>query len=67
MRSAEIGIRATTVAHTRPRYFTPKTFWIYRPRLSSHIFGVALRIILAQTTVADCGAAGLGHRGTVLL
>ena len=34
--------------YTRPRYLTLGTSWIYRPRLSSPIFGVALRIILAQ-------------------
>ena len=36
--------------YTRPRYFTLGTSWIYRPRLSSPIFGVALRIILAHTS-----------------
>ena len=37
--------------YTRPRYLTLGTSWIYRPRLSSPIFGVALRIILAQTAL----------------
>ena len=35
--------------YTRPRYFTLGTSWIYKPRSSSPIFGVALRIILAHT------------------
>ena len=40
---------AIHVSYVRPRYFTPGTSWIYRPRLSSPVFGVALRIILAHT------------------
>ena len=35
--------------NTRLRYLTLGTSWIYRPRLSSPTFGVALRIILAHT------------------
>ena len=35
--------------YNRPRYFTLGTSWIYRPRLSSPIFEVALQIILAHT------------------
>lgn len=38
--------------HTRVRIFSPRSFWINRPRLSSPVLGVALRIILAQTTHA---------------
>ena len=35
--------------YTRPCYCTLGTSWIYRPCLSSPIFGVAPRIILAQS------------------
>ena len=38
--------------YTRPRYYTLGTSWIYRPRLSSPVFRVALRIILAPPPYA---------------
>ena len=47
--------------YTRPRYLTLGTSWIYRPRLSSPIFGVALRIILAQTSAVIAGSLGQGE------
>ena len=43
--------------YTGPQYCILGTSWIYRPRLSSLIFGVALRIILAQTSSSWCWPA----------
>ena len=46
---------ARLICNARPRYLTLGTSWIYRPRLSSPIFGVALRIILAQSQTSKIG------------
>ena len=53
--------------YTRPRYFTLRTSWIYRPRTSSPIFGVALRIILAQNCYLDNVALGPSNGMYMLL
>ena len=45
-----IMLFCSIMRYTRPRLFTLRTSWTYRPRLSSPIFGVALRIILTQTS-----------------
>ena len=51
-----ITLLCSIMHYTRPRYFTLGTSWIYRPRLSSPIFGVALRIILTRTAFVTCSS-----------